>query len=44
MVSPPGLRTAMHFYESLDYRFVSQVAGYYDQREAAVVMAKTLFA
>lgn len=35
---------AMHFYESLDYRFVSQVAGYYDQREAAVVMAKTLFA
>ncbi len=34
---------ARRFYGSLDYRFVSQVAGYYDQREAAVIMAKALF-
>jgi ribosomal-protein-alanine N-acetyltransferase len=34
---------ARRFYEALDYRFVSQLAGYYDQREAAVVMVKKLF-
>ena len=34
---------ARRFYEALGYRFVSQVGGYYDQREAATVMAKRLF-
>jgi len=34
---------ARRFYEALDYRFISQVAGYYDNREAAVVMVKNLF-
>jgi len=33
---------ARRFYERLDYQFVSQVTGYYERREAAVVMAKTL--
>jgi ribosomal-protein-alanine N-acetyltransferase len=33
---------ARRFYEHLGYRFVSQVSGYYERREAAVVMAKTL--
>jgi len=33
---------ARQFYERLGFRFVSQVAGYYDSREAAVVMVKTL--
>lgn len=36
--------TARQFYERLDYRFVSQVAGYYEKREAAVVMVKSLAA
>ena len=31
------------FYERLGYRLVSQVAGYYEKREAAAVMAKSLF-
>jgi len=35
---------ARRFYEQLDYRFVSQVAGYYERREAAVVMVKSLTA
>ena len=35
---------ARRFYERLSYRFVSQVAGYYDGRESAVVMAKSLYA
>ena len=34
---------ARQFYDALGYQFVSQVAGYYDKREAAVVMIKTLF-
>jgi ribosomal-protein-alanine N-acetyltransferase len=33
---------ARQFYESMGYRLVSQVAGYYEKREAAVVMAKSL--
>ncbi len=33
---------ARTFYERAGFRFVGQVAGYYDNREAAVVMAKTL--
>ena len=32
---------AKAFYENLGYRLVGQVAGYYDKREAAVVMART---
>jgi ribosomal-protein-alanine N-acetyltransferase len=35
---------ARQFYESMGYRLVSQVAGYYEKREAAVVMAKSLVA
>lgn len=30
------------FYKSLGYRYLGQVAGYYDRREPAVVMGKTL--
>jgi len=33
---------ARRFYECLGYRFVSQIAGYYEMREAAIVMAKSL--
>lgn len=33
---------ARTFYERAGFRFVGQVAGYYDNREAAVVMVKTL--
>jgi ribosomal-protein-alanine N-acetyltransferase len=36
-------RPARRFYEEMGYRLVSQVAGYYEQREAAAVMAKSLF-
>lgn len=34
--------SARRFYEHLDYRFVSQIAAYYGQRESAIVMGKTL--
>jgi ribosomal-protein-alanine N-acetyltransferase len=34
--------SARAFYESLGYCFVGQVAAYYDQREGAVVMARSL--
>ena len=37
-----GNRTARKFYEHSGYRFVGQVAGYYDRREPAVVMVKSL--
>ena len=37
-------RPARQFYESMGYRLVSQVAGYYEKREAAAVMAKSLVA
>jgi len=33
---------ARAFYERAGFRFVGQIAGYYDNREAAVVMVKTL--
>lgn len=33
---------ARTFYENLGYRFVGQVAAYYDHRESAVVMARSL--
>lgn len=33
---------ARQFYEKLGYGFVSQIGGYYEKREAAVVMAKSL--
>ena len=33
---------ARTFYERAGFRFVGQVAGYYDNREAAFVMVKTL--
>lgn len=36
-------QAARQFYDALGYRYVSQIAGYYDGREAAVAMAKTLF-
>jgi len=35
-------RAAKQFYERMGFRFVSQVAQYYDRREAAVIMAKSL--
>ena len=34
--------TAITFYENLGYRLVEQVAGYYDKRESAVVMTRSL--
>ncbi len=34
--------TTMNINERLGYQFVSQVAGYYERREAAVVMGKSL--
>ncbi len=34
---------ARRFYEKMHYRFLGQIAGYYDQREAATMMAKSLF-
>ena len=37
-------RPARRFYENQGYRLVSQVAGYYEKREAAAVMAKSLLA
>lgn len=33
---------AKMFYENLGYRLIGQVAGYYDKRESAVVMARAL--
>ena len=33
---------ARKFYDRSGYRFIGQVAGYYDKREPAVVMVKTL--
>lgn len=35
-------KSARAFYEHLGYRFVGQVAAYYDGREAAVIMARSL--
>lgn len=35
-------QAARQFYETLGFRFVSQIAAYYDAREAAVVMVKSL--
>ncbi len=34
--------SARKFYERSGYHFIGQVAGYYDKRESAVVMVKTL--
>ena len=34
--------SAKQFYEKMGFRFVSQVAQYYDRREAAVIMVKSL--
>lgn len=34
--------SAKAFYDNLGYRFVGQVAAYYDSREAAVVMTRSL--
>ncbi len=35
-------RGAMRFYRSLGYRFLGKVAGYYDRRESAAIMARSL--
>ena len=35
-------RAAMRFYRSLGYRFLAKVAGYYDRRETAAILAKSL--
>ncbi len=35
-------RGAMEFYRNLGYRFVGKVAGYYDQRESAAIMARSM--
>ncbi len=37
-----GNRQARKFYERFGFRFIGQVAGYYDRRESAIVMVKTL--
>ena len=37
-----GNRNAKRFYERTGFRFVGQVAGYYDRNEPAVVMVKSL--
>jgi len=37
-----GNRNARKFYERAGFRFVGQVAGYYDRHEPAVVMVKSL--
>ncbi len=37
-----GNRRARKFYERFGFRFIGQVAGYYDRRESAIVMVKTL--
>ena len=35
-------RGALKFYRKLGYRLIARVAGYYDRREAAVIMARLL--
>lgn len=35
-------RGAMEFYRNLGYRIVGKVAGYYDQRESAAIMARSM--
>ncbi len=35
-------RAAIRFYRNLGYRIIARVAGYYDRREAAAIMARTL--
>ena len=35
-------RGAMHFYRNLGYCFLGKVAGYYDRRESAAIMARSL--
>jgi ribosomal protein S18 acetylase RimI-like enzyme len=35
-------RVALKFYSKLGYRMIARVAGYYDRREAAAIMARTL--
>ena len=35
-------RAALQFYRELGYRMLARVAGYYDRREAAAIMAKSL--
>ena len=35
-------QSARKFYENLGYRLVGQMAGYYDRREAAVIMGRAL--
>ena len=33
---------AMRFYRSLGYRYLGKVAGYYDRRESAAIMARSI--
>ncbi len=35
-------RVAMRFYQRLGYRLLGKVAGYYDRRESAVIMARSM--
>jgi ribosomal-protein-alanine N-acetyltransferase len=37
-----GNRSAKRFYERAGFRFIGQIAGYYDRHEPAVVMVKSL--
>lgn len=37
-----GNLAARKFYERFGFRFVGQIAGYYDRREAAIIMVKPL--
>jgi ribosomal-protein-alanine N-acetyltransferase len=35
-------RAALRFYRKLGYRYIARIGGYYDRREAAIVMAQLL--
>lgn len=35
-------RVALRFYRKLGYRYIGRVAGYYDRREAAIILARFL--
>lgn len=37
-----GNRNARRFYERCGFRFVGQITGYYDKRESAIIMVKSL--
>lgn len=38
-----GNRAARRFYETVDFRLIGRISGYYDRREAALVYEKSLY-